>query len=257
MPQGQRSQNYFILLYYKMIKVFGRITAPKDDCIYIVQKCFSRVLMCYEKADDGCSRDHCHFIGETDQNKNYKALRTKLSSLTKERTNQTLNYSLKEYDPDKDAEAYICKGHKKDAAVPPEILINDYNEDVSANYDRFHATASAIKADRHNKPIWRDLVSYIQKTRPMYISEILKTLRIEPHQFNINSERNDRAKRQILTETSLLLYDMILEQDKAMPNPYLAKQAVLSALSRLSPKEIAPDIRLLIAKSFIPSEILF
>ena len=230
-----------------MIKVFGRITAEKDDCQKIVKDVFSKALMCYEQPDSGCASAHCHFIAETERFKNIKSLRMKIADLTKNATGQSHQYSIKPYDPDKDAEAYICKGHKKDAAVIPEILINDYNEDIDDSRNRYHSTAQELKADRHSKPIWRDLVSYIQETNPMFEAEILKKHRVKDRK---------PAVEQMAEAIAFHLYDMMEKTDRAMPNPYLAKQAVLTAMSRLC-KTLRMDIRKIISRSFIPNDVLF
>lgn len=239
-----------------MIKVFGRITASREDCVAIVKQCFSSILMCYEVADDGCSRDHCHFIGETDNSKNIKSLRMKISDLTKAATGESHQYSIKPYDPDKDAEAYICKGHKKDAAIKPEILINDYKENVESSYDRFHETASNIRADKHNKALWRDLLAYVEKTEPMFISKILKTHKGKYEHLNFRrvSYIQEHIYPEILKGLSLHLYDLILKTDRAIPNTYLAKQAITTVLSRLYHDT---DSRQLISKTFIPTDLFF
>jgi len=150
----------------KTYKVFGRITGTKVevlDCLTFFDS--SEMLVCYEKADDGCSRDHCHFIAQKDY-KNLKNLREAFSYKCKQILKETLRYSIKEYEEQKDCEAYICKGHKKDAAVRPDILINTYGIDVQECYERFHKTAQAYKEEKKTKNTWKAVAAFIEEVNP-------------------------------------------------------------------------------------------
>lgn len=157
----------------KMHVLFGRITGEQPECERILKKFFlpNDCLACMENADDGCSRTHCHFIARTDKYKNMKTLRQCLADLCKKVFQEALRYSVKDYDEDKDGEAYICKGHKTDASVAPRIFINTYGIDVQESYDRFHKTAADIKQSKHAKAVWKEVVLYIEKQNPKFFQQ--------------------------------------------------------------------------------------
>jgi len=151
-----------------MFIVFGRITALKSECETILKKFYlsQDMLACYERADDGCSRDHCHFLARTESYKSMKSLRNQFSELCYKTLGERLRYQVKEYDETLDAEAYLCKGHKKDASVKPDIFINTYGIDVQECYDRFHTLASKIKQEKYTKATWKEVVKYIEENDP-------------------------------------------------------------------------------------------
>lgn len=173
----------------KTLRVFGRITGTKEECNEIITSFFSNeeCLACYEKADDGCSHDHCHFIAKVDY-KNMKSLRQSFSDKCFKVLKEKLRYSIKEYEEEKDAEAYICKGHKKDASVRPDIFINTYSIDVEECYNRFHQMATKIKEDKKTVCVWKELVSYIEKNDrecfDMDYHHIRTPFRIASHLFD-------------------------------------------------------------------------
>lgn len=193
----------------KSHKVFGRITATKEECLELI-KFFNDdgVLMCYEKADDGCSHDHCHFIAESSNYKNLKALRQSFSDRCFKTLNERLRYSIKEYEEEKDAEAYICKGHKKDAGVKPEIIKNTYGIDVQEAYERFHQLASAIKQSKRTVCIWKEVIKHIEEVDPDVFTNRFTsgtTIRIASHLFDyyVQHERMIQGKyvQQMIIQT--------------------------------------------------------
>lgn len=148
----------------KSYLAFGRITATKEQCTEIIKTFFDSedCLACYEKADDGCSRNHSHFIARCSF-KNFKSLRQSFSDKCYKILGERLQYSIKEYDQEKDAEAYICKGHKKDASITPDIFINSYNTDVEECYNRFHKVQAQIKETQKTVCVWKEVVNFINK----------------------------------------------------------------------------------------------
>lgn len=157
-------------------KVFGRITGEKEECRDIIQSFFKQdgILACYERADDGCSRDHTHFIASADF-KNLKSLRQSFSEKCFKILGERLRYSIKEYEELKDAEAYICKGHKKDASVKPDIYINTYNNDVEESYNRFHKVQADIKQNQKTICVWKEVNQYIRNKDPTILSGKIKS----------------------------------------------------------------------------------
>jgi len=154
--------------------VFGRITDGSKNLLSEILKEFyfsDDMLACFERADDGCTRDHCHFIARTDRFKNMKTLRQSFADHCKKKLGEALRYSIKEYDSTKDAEAYICKGHKKDASISPDVFINTYGIDVQDCYERFHATASKIKQEKCSKAIWKEVIKYIEENDPQLFKQ--------------------------------------------------------------------------------------
>lgn len=189
LPSSQSRFFSFYILQMKTFKVFGRITASKDNCHSIITDFFQseNCLACFEHADDGCSRDHCHFIAQAEY-KNMKSLRQSLSDKCFKVLGERLQYSIKEYDEEKDGEAYICKGHKTDASVTPDIFINTYDIDVEECYNRFHKTQADIKASKKTCCVWKELITYIEKhDRELFDMEFhrVKTpYRIASHLFD-------------------------------------------------------------------------
>ena len=173
----------------KTFKAFGRITATKEQCRLIITSFFDSddCLACYEKADDGCSRDHSHFIAKCEY-KNFKSLRQSFSDKCYKILGERLQYSIKEYDEEKDAEAYICKGHKKDASITPDIFINTYKTNVEESYNRFHKVQADIKEAKKTVCVWKELIAYIEKhDRELFDMEFhsIKTpYRIASHLFD-------------------------------------------------------------------------
>lgn len=171
----------------KVQKVFGRITGTKEE----VKECLSffdedEMLACYERADDGCSRDHCHFIAQKEY-KNLKNLREAFSYKCKQVLGETLRYSMKEYEEEKDAEAYLCKGHKKDGSIGPDVFINTYGINVQEAYERFHKVARNNYEKKQTKNIWKSVIQYIEETDPgLFSSEFTRAtqIRIASHMYD-------------------------------------------------------------------------
>lgn len=148
-------------------KVFGRVTGTRQE----VLSCLSffgdnPMLVCFESADDGCSRDHCHFVSESSNHRSLKALRQAFSDKCKKELKEVNRYSLKELEEDKDSEAYICKGSKKDKSVKPEILKNTLNVDVDGAHERYHRVASDIKNVKQTRCVWKEVINYIEEVNP-------------------------------------------------------------------------------------------
>lgn len=171
----------------KIWKVFGRITGTQEEvlkCVEFFDK--EEMLVCYERADDGCSRDHCHFIAQKEY-KNLKTMREAFSYRCKRILEETLRYSMKQYEETQDGEAYICKGHKTDAGIKPNILINTYGINVQEAYERFHKVARDYKEQKQNKNIWKSVIQYIEETDPdLFNSEFKRStqIRIASHMYD-------------------------------------------------------------------------
>ncbi len=195
----------------KTHKVFGRITGSKEE----VLKCLSffnsdEMLVCYEKADDGCSRDHCHFIASKDY-KNLKNMREAFSYKCKQELKESNRYSIKEYEEEKDCEAYICKGHKKDAGIPVEILINTYGINVQECYERFHSNAQAYKEQKKTKNTWKSVIEYIDEN--------------DPTLFDTDFTR----ATQVCIASHL--YDWYLENDKMIQGKYVQQMIITTIIA--------------------------
>jgi len=172
----------------KTWKVFGRITASLEECKEIINSFYDKemVLACYEVADDGCSRDHCHFIASVSY-KNLKSLRQAFSEKCFKILGERNQYSVKEYTEESKGEEYICKGHKKDASVKPNIFINTYDIDVEEHYNRFHEAQKVFKQNQSTSSVWKELINYIDKKDPELWSKNYNTktaYRIASHLFD-------------------------------------------------------------------------
>ena len=175
----------------KLFKLFGRITAERDQVIQIIKDFFQEqdCLCCYEKADDGCAHDHCHFIASREHS-SMKNLRQAFSELCYKVIGEKFRYTIKEYDNEQDAEAYICKGHKVQASVKPEILINTMNIDVDECYTRFHSVAQDIKTGK--KCVWKEIIEYIEKVNPdLFTTKFTRRtqVRIASHMYDYYLEK--------------------------------------------------------------------
>jgi len=199
----------------KVYKLFGRITGTREECISCLKFFDSKeMLVCYERADDGCSRDHCHFIAQKEY-KNMKNLREAFSYKCKQELGETLRYSIKEYEELKDAEAYICKGHKTDAAIKPDILINTYGIDVQESYERFHKTAYAYKEAKKTKCIWKELIAYIEDKEPDFFGDEFSEIYGSVLQVRIAS----------------YLYDYYLENDRMIQGKYFQQMIITTVIA--------------------------
>jgi len=195
----------------KIFKVFGRITGSQEECLSCL-KFFDpqEMLVCFERADDGCSRDHCHFIAQKEY-KNMKNLREAFSYKCKQILGETLRYCIKELVEDKDAEAYICKGHKTDASFSPIILINTYGTDVQEAYERFHKTAKEYKEEKKTKNTWKAVVQYIEDN--------------DPDLFNNPFNRGTQVR------IASHLYDYYLYTDKMIQGKYVQQMIITTIIA--------------------------
>lgn len=169
-------------------KVFGRITGTLEECKNCIESFFESngILACYEVADDGCSRDHCHFIA-TAQYKNFRSLRQSFSDKCFKILGEKLRYSVKEFDEALDSVAYICKGHKKDASVKPNIFINTYDINVEDSYRRFHKAQADYKENRKVCSVWKELIIYIEEVDPELFNrdyDVRSAYRIASHLYD-------------------------------------------------------------------------
>lgn len=225
MPLRQVSQNYF-LGYCKMktFKVFGRITGSLGECESIITSFFKQdsVLACFESADDGCSQDHSHFIGEADY-KNMKSLRQAFSEKCFKTLGERLRYSIKEYVEESDGESYICKGHKKDSAVKPNIFINTYNIDVETAYNRFHSNQKSYKESQKVCTVWKELIKYIDKTDPELFNQ----------KYNVNTA----------WKIANHLYDWYIFREKMIQGKYVQQMIIRTVIAhKFKEKEIKKSI---------------
>lgn len=207
----------------KLYKIFGRITGTKEECLEVL-KFFDaeEMLACYERADDGCSRDHCHFIGQKEY-KNLKNLREALSYKCKQILKETLRYSVKEYDEQQDAEAYICKGHKKDSAIQPDIIINTYGINVQEAYERFHQVARDYKEQKQTKNIWKSVIEYIDE--------------VDPDLFGC------KFSRAIQIRVASHLYDWYLLKERMIQGKYVQQMIITTIIAnRWKSKNIKKEI---------------
>jgi hypothetical protein len=154
-----------------MFKVFGRVTGTQEECLKVLEFFEPNpVLVCFESADDGCSRDHCHFVAESSNYRSMKSLRESLSKKCFKVLEEKLRYSIKEIEVDKDAEAYICKGNKKDKSVKPTIIKNTLNVDIDEAHERYHRVASVVKNYKQTTCVWKEVIKYIEEVNPTLFS---------------------------------------------------------------------------------------
>jgi hypothetical protein len=84
----------------------------------------------------------------------------------------------------------------------------------------------------------------------MLEAEVLKGFKVKRSLTLINGSLKDKIMSAIADKISLHLYDMMIKTDRAVPSPFLAKQAVLTAISRVCTADL--NVRVLVAKSFVP-----
>ncbi len=185
------------------LKIFGRITAQdKDQISTILNSIFdpSQILACLEHSDDGCSNTHSHFIGETDNYKTLKSLRQSLSTKCYKSLGLHNQYTIKEYKPDSNCEAYICKGHKKDTTLKPDIFINTLNIDTQLQYDTFHENQKTYKESTQVRNVWKSILQYINQKEPLLL----------------HGEYSNKVTLKICS----LMYDYYIENDKIVQGKY-------------------------------------
>ncbi len=179
------------------LEVFGRITGNEHEIKLVLLTFFSNakevpvydaiipegMLACLESPDSGCSREHSHFLASSTDYKNMKSLRNGFSECCKKILGETLRFSIKEYDQVKDAEAYICKGHKTDKTIMPNIILNNRlilvdrrpNQALAIQiaHDRYHQVADELKAEKSIKSTWRPVVDWIKAKEPEFFTQTL------------------------------------------------------------------------------------
>lgn len=185
------------------IKIFGRITfSDKKELTELLTNFFdpNNILACFESADDGCNNDHIHFVAETSRYNTLKTLRQSFSLKCYKTCSAKNAYSLKPYDPELLGENYICKGHKKDLTVKPDVFINTMKIDVNHHYEDFHNRQQEHKKSSNTRNTWKSIVSYIDTKDPL----LLHTELTRKTQFRICS----------------LMYDYYIENDKIVQGKY-------------------------------------
>jgi hypothetical protein len=185
------------------LKIFGRITSPDKLKIQeILESIFdpTSLLACYETADDGCSNFHSHFIGETSNYKTLKSLRQSLSTKCYKSLSLHNQYSIKEYKEDLQAEAYICKGHKKDLKIKPDIFINTLGVDTQTQHEIFHENQKTFKETQNVRNTWKSIKQYIDQKDPLLL----------------HGEYGQKTTLKICS----LMYDYYIENDKIVQGKY-------------------------------------
>jgi len=197
------------------LTVFGRITHSDVNTLKELLTSFydeHPLIACYESADDGCSRDHCHFIASTSNFKNLRVLRQSFSNACFKQLKEKNMYSLKEYDPEKKCLEYICKGHKKDQSLKPNIFCNTYDINVEEYYKNFHENQKIHKTTNNYKNTWTAIVNYIDKKEPNLL----------------HSEPNVKTQYKICS----YMYDYYVENEKMIMGKYQQQNILRTIISQ-------------------------
>ena len=185
-----------------LFKVFGRITAAKEDCQKILEDYYDpQILAVMEGQDDTTMATHCHYIAFKEA-KSMKNLRQNLSNKCVDVLNEKNKYSVKLYDDAQDAEAYICKGKDPEDLFPnANVIINTLNVDTEAAHERYWEMHKEMQNKKQTKAIWKQVTQDLEKFFPeIFLEELTRgtSLKIASFLYDwyIQNERLVQGKYQ-------------------------------------------------------------
>lgn len=159
------------------MKLFGRITAPTNQCLEIIKTFMNPIttLVVYETGTKN-EGEHCHFIAVTEKEyKTERSCRDSFSRLCHKITKEKKNYSIKEFDDTKLDEClrYMLKdveghGHfcKESCSLqcPANVVLNGLciaRDKLVAYHAAYWKNRKELKDKKERGPCWKKIYDYI------------------------------------------------------------------------------------------------